>query len=48
MKNTDIAFYSLKQYLSLDIYMDICRCDGGNRDSVEVFRLSSMLLNDKT
>ena len=48
MKNSDIAFYSLKQYLSLDIYMDIYRCDGGNGDSVEVFRLSSMLLSDKT
>ena len=43
MKNSDIAFY-----LSLDIYMDIYRCDRGNGDSVEVFRLSSMLLSDKT
>ena len=26
MKNTEIAFYSFKPYLSLDIYMDIYRC----------------------
>ena len=26
MKNTEIAFYSFKQYLSIDIYMDIYRC----------------------
>ena len=26
MKNTEIAFYSFKQYLSLDTYMDIYRC----------------------
>ena len=26
MKNTEIAFYSLKQYLSIDTYMDIYRC----------------------
>ena len=26
MKNTEIAFCPFKQYLSLDIYMDINRC----------------------
>ena len=26
MKNTEIAFYSFKQYLSIDIYMHIYRC----------------------
>ena len=26
MKNTEIAFYPFKQYLSIDIYMDIYRC----------------------
>ena len=26
MKKTEIAFYSFKQYLSIDIYMDIYRC----------------------
>ena len=26
MKNTNIAFYYFKQYLSIDIYMDIYRC----------------------
>ena len=26
IKNTEIAFYSFKQYLSIDIYMDIYRC----------------------
>ena len=26
MKNTEIDFYSFKQYSSLDIYMDIYRC----------------------
>ena len=26
MKNTEIAFYSFKQYLSIDIYMDIYCC----------------------
>ena len=42
MKNTETAFYSFKQfvYLSLDI--------GDNEDSVEVFRLFSMYLKDKT
>ena len=41
MKNTETAFYSFKQfrYLSLRI--------GGNGDSVEVFCLFSMCLNDK-
>ena len=26
MKNTETAFYSFKQYLSIDIYMDIYLC----------------------
>ena len=26
MKNAEIAFYSLKQYLSIDIYLDVYRC----------------------
>ena len=26
MKNTEAAFYSFKQYLSLDIYVDIYGC----------------------
>ena len=26
MKNSEIAFYSFKQYLSIDIYMDIYCC----------------------
>ena len=26
MKNTEIGFYSFKQYSSLDVYMDIYRC----------------------
>ena len=26
MKNTEIAFYSFKQYLSIDIYIDIYHC----------------------
>ena len=26
MNNTEIAFYSFKQYLSIDIYMDIFCC----------------------
>ena len=26
IKNTEIAFYSFKQYLSIDIYMDIYCC----------------------
>ena len=41
MKNTEIAFYSFKQfgYLSLHI--------GGNGDLAEVFRLFSMYLKDK-
>ena len=41
MKNTEIAFYSFKQfgYLSLHI--------GGNGDQVEVFRLFSIYLKNK-
>ena len=40
MKNTEIAFYSFKQYFSIDIYMDIYRCRlKGSGDSLEVFRL---------
>ena len=26
MKNTEFAFYSFKQYLSIDIYVNIYRC----------------------
>ena len=26
MKNTEIGFYSFKQYLSLDVYTDTYRC----------------------
>ena len=49
MKKTEIAFYSFKKILSVDIYMDICRCASkGNGDSLEVFRLFSMFLKDKT
>ena len=42
MRNTETAFHSFKQfgYLSLHI--------GGNGASVEVFRLFSMYLEDKT
>ena len=42
MKNTENAFSSIKKfgYLSLHI--------GGNGDSVEVFRLFSIYLKDKT
>ena len=42
MKNTENAFSSIKKfgYLSLRI--------GGNGDSVEVFRLFSIYLKDKT
>ena len=32
MKNTEIAFYSFKQYLSIDIYMDIYRCTSEVRE----------------
>ena len=49
MKKTEIAFYSFKKILSVDIYMDICRCASkGNGNSLEVFRLFSMFLKDKT
>ena len=44
MKNTGIAFYSFKQYLSIDIYMDIYRCIS---EVMEIFCLFSMFLNDK-
>ena len=39
MKNT--AFYSFKQFRYLSLHI------GGNGDSVEVFHLFSMYLNDK-
>ena len=44
MKNTEIAFYSFKQYLSIDIYMDIYRCIS---EVMEIFCLFSMFLKDK-
>ena len=48
MKNTEIAFYSFKQYLSIDIYMDIYCCTSEKMEfHLKYFCLSSMLLKDK-
>ena len=41
MKNTETALHSFKQFRYLSLHI------GGNRDSVEVFCLFSMCLNDK-
>ena len=42
MNNTEIVFYSFKEFGYLSLHM------GGNGDSVQVFRLFSMYLKDKT
>ena len=41
MKNTEIAFYSFKQFEYLSLHI------GGNRDSVEAFCLFFKYLKDK-
>ena len=41
MKNSEIGFYSFKQFIYFSLHM------GGNGNSVEVFRLFSMYLKDK-
>ena len=41
MKNTEIAYYSFKQFGYLSMHI------GGNGNSVEVFCLSSIYLKDK-
>ena len=41
MKNTEIGFYSFKQFGYFSLYL------GGNGNSVEAFRLFSMYLKDK-
>ena len=40
MTNTQITFYSFKQFVYLSLHI------GGNGDSVEVFRLFSMYLKN--
>ena len=48
MKNTEIAFYSFKQYLSIDIYMNIYRCTSGVMEiHLKNFVFFSMFLKDK-
>ena len=48
MKNTEIAFYSLKQYLSIDTYMDIYRCTSEVMEiRLKYFVFFSMFLKDK-
>ena len=45
IKNTEIAFYSFKQYLSIDIYTDIYRCTS---EVMEIHvSILSMFLKDK-
>ena len=41
MKNSEIGFYSFKQFIYFSLHI------GGNGNSVEVFRLFSMYLKDK-
>ena len=41
MKNNEIRFHSFKQFRCFSLHI------GGNRNSVEVFRLFSMYLKDK-
>ena len=45
IKNNEIAFYSFKQYLSIDIYTDIYRCTS---EVMEIhLSILSMFLKDK-
>ena len=48
MKNTETAFYSFKQYLSLVIYVDIYGCTlKGMEIHLNYFIFFSMFLKDK-
>ena len=48
IKNTEIAFYSFKQNLSIDIYMNICRCTSEVMEiHLKYFVFFSIFLKDK-
>ena len=49
MKNTEIGFYSFKQYLPLDVYIDVYRCTSEVIMQIQLkyFRFLSMYLKHK-